>query len=460
VTRSDTELIATQNAHAPLAAPKVGIGALLREDSAVPKRVIAFRQVATKFLLWEEWLTLLPIFIVGYYADVSLLAIAAIGGGFSLLSTIAYRSDPTGLLTRYSLAVGLLVNVLLTIYALSSFGSWQLDGGHMWIFAVWSHCLAMLCWRSLAVSGFFGVLHHFILIYLVPVYVFPDGANLGRVALHGAVVVAQLGVLTIFIFLMFRMLWLAENLERSLQRTADELKDVNQSKSRFLTMMSHELRTPLNAIIGFSEMMKLQALGPIENPSYLGYTEDIHKSGIHLLAIINDILDLSKVESGKLVLKQELVDAAALTADCQHLIKGIANEHGVKLMAPTVPQGLKVLADVRLMKQMLINLMTNACKYTPAGGEVRLAWREDAEGIWASVVDTGIGMSQVDIDIAMQPFGQVDNPFVRSREGTGLGLPLVKELIATHGGRLDILSRPGAGSTISLILPRPEAVAA
>lgn len=251
-----------------------------------------------------------------------------------------------------------------------------------------------------------------------------------------------------------------DEMSRRLTDSVEQAEAANRAKSAFLANMSHELRTPLNAIMGFSEVMKEQHLGPLDNQRYLGYAGDIHASGKYLLGIINDILDLSKVESGKLVLKQELVDAAALTADCQHLIKGIANEHGVKLMAPTVPQGLKVLADVRLMKQMLINLMTNACKYTPAGGEVRLAWREDAEGIWASVVDTGIGMSQVDIDIAMQPFGQVDNPFVRSREGTGLGLPLVKELIATHGGRLDILSRPGAGSTISLILPRPEAVAA
>src|SRR6185369_10873183 len=270
-------------AAAPLTAPSLGLRSLYEDDASIPRRVAAFREQAAKFLLWEEWLTLLPIMAVGYYAHVSVLAIAVIGGFFAGLSTYCYRANPISLSTRYSLATGLLINVLLLIYALSSFGSWQLDGGHMWIFAVWSHCLALLCWRSLAVSGFLGVLHHFIMIYRVPAYVFPDGANIGRVLLHGGVVIMQMSALTVFIFIIFRMLWLAENLEISLQRNARQLVEISATKSRFLAMMSHELRTPLNAIIGFSEVIAELRFGRKPIDRYAEYARIINRSGEQLL---------------------------------------------------------------------------------------------------------------------------------------------------------------------------------
>jgi signal transduction histidine kinase len=442
------------SATAPLVAPSLGLRSLIQDDASIPKRVAAFRAQATRFLLWEEWLTLLPTLLVGHFAHVSVLPIILIGSGFAGLSSYSYRANPISLATRYSLAIGLLVNVLLLIYALSSFGSWQLDGGHMWIFAVWSHCLALLCWRSLAVSGFFGVLHHFIMIYLVPAYVFPDGANFGRVLLHGGVVIMQMSALSVFIFIIFRMLWLAENLELSLQRNARQLVEISATKSKFLAMMSHELRTPLNAIIGFSEVMKEEIFGPQPNAQYHDYVAGIHDSGNHLLAIINDILDLSKVEAGKLDLAPRQVSAVDLTQDCMTLVAGVARANGVKLLPPVFNDVATISADPRLMKQMLINLLTNACKYTAASGEVQVRWHKTANGIAVAVADTGIGMTAEEVSVALKPFGQVHNPLVRGQEGTGLGLPLVKSLIEAHGGQLQIESKPQCGSVFTLSLPQ------
>jgi len=440
--------------YSPLAAPIFGLHALVHDDIAIPKRVAAFRRVATKLLLIEQWVTLAPILVVGYFGHVSLIAIAVIGAMFALLSSYAYRSNPIGLATRYALAIGLLMNVLLLIYALSNSGSWQLDGGHMWIFAVWSHCLALLCWRSLVASGFLGVLHHFIMIYLVPAYVFPDGAYLGRVLLHAGVVIMQLGVLTVFISLIFRMLWFAENLERSLERNAQNLLEINLAKSKFLAMMSHELRTPLNAIIGFSEVMKEKIFGPMANDHYEEYAVDIHQSGTHLLEIINDLLDLSRIEAGKLEIALQPVAVEALTHDCLKLVAGVADVNGVKLLPPSFGGVAEVTADPRLMKQMIINLLSNACKYTPRNGQVRVLWSRQADAVSVSISDTGIGMSRTELDIALQPFGKVESALVKLQEGTGLGLPLVKSLIEAHGGELHIQTGRGAGSTFTLRLPQ------
>src|SRR5262249_16621386 len=157
------------------------------------------------------------------------------------------------------------------------------------------------------------------LLYLIPIYVFPDGANLGRVVLHGAIVMMQISALTVFIFIFFRMLWLAENLERSLERNAQELRRISATKSKFLALMSHELRTPLNAIIGFSEVMKENIFGPLPNGKYQDYASSIHHSGTHLLEIINDILDLSKVEAGKLQVFPERVPVEPVTLGCLKL---------------------------------------------------------------------------------------------------------------------------------------------
>jgi len=251
------------------------------------------------------------------------------------------------------------------------------------------------------------------------------------------------------------MLWFAENLERSLERNSDELKDINAAKSRFLAMMSHELRTPLNAIIGFSDVMKSEVFGPLGNPRYAGYAHDIHQSGQHLLAIINDILDLSKVEAGKIELALEDVPVECLTNDCFKLVAGVAEQSQVRLLRPSYNGVVAVSADARLIKQMLVNLLSNACKYTMTNGSVGVSWAETGDYVAVAVTDTGIGMSTEDIDIALQPFGQVNNPMITGREGTGLGLPLVKSLVEAHAGRFSIQSRRGAGTTVTLEFPKP-----
>jgi two-component system, cell cycle sensor histidine kinase PleC len=217
------------------------------------------------------------------------------------------------------------------------------------------------------------------------------------------------------------------------------------------------LRTPLNAIIGFSEMMLSELRGPIGNSSYAGYVNDIHMSGRHLLSIINDILDLSKVEAGKLLLTESVVPVTGALADCQRLVSERAEDAGVALhLAPIEPILLKV--DAVKFKQVLLNILSNAVKFTPAGGAVHVGAWTDIAGATIEIRDTGIGMQPHDISLALAPFGQVQSSMAREYEGTGLGLPLAKSLMELHGGTLEIESALGRGTTVRLQLP-PERIA-
>jgi PAS domain S-box-containing protein len=239
----------------------------------------------------------------------------------------------------------------------------------------------------------------------------------------------------------------------------------NVSKSQFLATMSHELRTPLNAILGFSELIAQQALGPTGHPKYRDYAQDIHQSGQHLLAIINDILDMSKIEAGQLVLHEDIIDVAAIAETCRRFVQQRADEAGVKLNSD-VPPGLSALhGDELRIKQVVLNLLSNAVKFTPRDGHVTLgAEMNSLGGITVSVTDTGVGMSPDEITIALKAFHQVDNSLQRSHEGTGLGLPLSKNLVELHGGRLVVESERGRGTKVSAMLPadrvhRPTAAA-
>ncbi|MDJ0948384.1 MAG: PAS domain S-box protein [Alphaproteobacteria bacterium] len=244
------------------------------------------------------------------------------------------------------------------------------------------------------------------------------------------------------------------------QRTAMEhAQAASRAKSEFLANMSHELRTPLNAIIGFSEMMKGELLGPLGDDNYRQYAHDIHESGSHLLSLINDILDLSKIEAGKFELEEATIDIGRSIAASVRLIRPRAEEAGLKLMIDVSP-GLPALsADERALKQILLNLLSNAVKFTPRGGTVTVAASVDADGRPSiSVSDSGIGMAEDELATAMSSFGQIDSTYTRQHQGTGLGLPLVKALVELHGGQFQLDSAPGKGTTATARLPAARIV--
>jgi PAS domain S-box-containing protein len=242
--------------------------------------------------------------------------------------------------------------------------------------------------------------------------------------------------------------------EEELRMAMEEAMAANRSKSEFLANMSHELRTPLNAIIGFSEIMTVGTLGPVGNPKYMEYASDIKESGRHLLSMINDILDLSKIEVGKIELHEETVDVAKILQTCLALVKARAEEKDVALSCELLDYLPLLRADGRKVKQIVINLLSNAIKFTDSGGEITLkAWFRPLSGFVLQVADNGIGIALEDIPMALEPFKQVDSKLDRKYEGAGLGLPLTKSLVEIHGGSFDLQSKLGAGTTVTVRFP-------
>ncbi|MEE8203792.1 MAG: ATP-binding protein [Alphaproteobacteria bacterium] len=244
----------------------------------------------------------------------------------------------------------------------------------------------------------------------------------------------------------------AEEISRAARETAEL---ANRAKTEFLANMSHELRTPLNAIIGFSEIIMGEMFGPIGVEQYKEYMKDIHESGSHLYNLINDILDVSKAEAGKLELSESEIDIADAVTRCVRLV-GERAERAEVALEVEVPQGLPLLyADERKIKQILLNLLSNAVKFTPTGGKVSISARIEPDGWFCfAITDTGIGISEQDMADVMAPFGQVDSTLARRYEGTGLGLPLTKALVDLHGGELDLHSELDVGTTVTVRLPK------
>ena len=241
--------------------------------------------------------------------------------------------------------------------------------------------------------------------------------------------------------------------ERALIEARDQAEQANRAKSSFLANMSHELRTPLNAILGFSEVMTHEMFGPVGSPRYLEYSRLIHESGAHLLELINGILDMSKIEAGKFELSEEIFDLDEVAQACLRFVRQPAERAGVALKLSIAPSARAVFADKRAIKQVLVNLLSNGVKFTPRGGEVRIAAGLDSKGVEIAVSDSGVGISAKDLARLGQPFEQVEGEHVRSKEGTGLGLALVKAFAAMHGGEATIESTLGEGTTVRVRLP-------
>lgn len=293
--------------------------------------------------------------------------------------------------------------------------------------------------------------------------------NLSHYGMFAFMIAGLLGGLFLFALLL-RHLQQSLHTERQLVQAAEtrniqlteaktRAETANRSKSEFLANMSHELRTPLNAIIGFSEMLRKQINGPIGSPRNLTYLDDINQAGTHLLAIINDILDLSKVEAGKAELYEEVVDVSEVVGACMLLVRGRAREKLLTLKLHMGDRIAPLYADERMLKQILINLLSNAIKFTPDGGHVELrVWCHANDGHVFQIADEGIGIKPTDIPVALTPFKQVDGELNRKYDGTGLGLPLSKSFVEMHGGTLEVISELTVGTTVTVRFPPERSV--
>jgi signal transduction histidine kinase len=252
-----------------------------------------------------------------------------------------------------------------------------------------------------------------------------------------------------------REMWrLADSSADVLKSAKNASEDANRAKVEFLAKISHELRTPLNAIIGFSELMIRDVLGPLGNEQYRSYVGDIHSSGRHLLDIINDILDFAKAEAGQLLLYESDADVIQVIIGIERLMGPRARDAGITLSLH-VPEELPLLwCDERKVKQMLLNLVTNAVKFTPAGGTIDVEAGVAADGFFLEVSDSGVGIPEHDLARVLEPFVQSDTTLSRRQEGTGLGLALVKAMIEIHGGTLKLDSELGKGTVVRLTFPK------
>ncbi len=249
-----------------------------------------------------------------------------------------------------------------------------------------------------------------------------------------------------------------EEAKRQMNRALYDACAANDAKSAFLANMSHELRTPLNAVIGFSELIRSEPFGPLGHVRYGEYIDDIRNSGAHLLSLINDILDLSRLDAGKADLNEKVFSLSQCLRDCCRSMEPQARHAGLDLVADIAPDLPLLNADERRIKQIVLNLLSNAIKFTPEKGRVTIQATMTECGPRLCVRDTGIGMSKEDLPKALEEFGQIDSSLSRKFEGSGLGLPLTRKLAELHDARFEIESQPGLGTTVTVMFPMARVV--
>jgi len=270
-----------------------------------------------------------------------------------------------------------------------------------------------------------------------------------------AAVLLALGALTVMLLQQARQ---REAAERRIVAASIRAESASQAKSAFLANMSHELRTPLNAIIGFAEILDSQMFGPLANDRQREYVRDIHASGEHLRDLVSDILDLAKIEAGKWELEFQPCRLAQVFGEVEKIMHGLAEHAGVALSLCPPTDGAEVFADRLALRQMLINLLGNSIKFTPAGGQISMTAQRDGDASVIQVADNGPGINPQDIERVLEPFEMGDGMLRRPKQDTGLGLALTKALAEQHGGYLAIDSRPGGGTTIRITLPSAAGV--
>lgn len=247
--------------------------------------------------------------------------------------------------------------------------------------------------------------------------------------------------------------------EEALRLEKERAEQASRAKSEFLAHMSHELRTPLNAILGFSDIISQQIFGPVGNASYIDYASDIHRSGEHLLSLINDLLDLSKIEAGKFDLEEEDVPLKDVVAQSERLFMHRFTQRRIHYTAQISDDARTILADPRALAQIFFNLLSNAEKFNDDGGSIDIiSYRTEDGGVCIAVKDTGCGFRIDETDTALAPFGRIENPMTKETPGTGLGLPIVSALMALHDGRMDISSEIDVGTEIRLVFPPSRAL--
>jgi signal transduction histidine kinase len=273
-----------------------------------------------------------------------------------------------------------------------------------------------------------------------------------------ALFIRSLFVVGVGWFLVRQLRW-REAHEGELVRAKEKAEAASRAKSEFLANMSHELRTPLNAIIGFADIIKTRLFGPTSE-RYPEYAGDIANSANHLLSLINDILNLAKLEAGKFQLQEQEVDLAVTVDECLRLLETQVRKGNIRLSVALDPEAVLLYADARRLRQILLNLLSNAVKFTPEGGDIRVTSVRRNGGVAISVSDTGCGIAAADIPKVLAPFGQVESKIRRRHEGTGLGLPLAKQLVELHGGLMTIDSNLDVGTTVTILLPATRVIAA